>query len=433
MRYRLLLGLCLLVLNGRAAQGGPIDPTLAHQYFQEAEVICNQDHGKLWGVSLCGPILLVDQQTRAVVANQSDREGNLTREGDVFVGKLPERMNVANTATDWAGLKWTMMIWPLPEDSSERAKLIAHELWHRVQDDLGFPSTGPSNNHLDSLEGRTWLRLEWRALERALTQRGTERRRAIEDALLFRSYRRSLFPQAAAEERDLEMHEGLAEYTGVKLAGLPHVAEYVANQLKEAERKESFVRSFAYASGPAYGVLLDEAAPGWRQGLKPSSDLGVLLQQSLSIKLPRDVQPEAIREAKLYDGEALRAAEVERDKRRRQIIAAYRARLVDGPLMVIPLQKMSMQFDPNTLQPLDALGTVYPKIRIVDAWGILTVTGGALMNPTFSTITVPAPSDFYGGPVRGDGWTLELNSGWAIMATDHKGNYVVRQYPTRRK
>ena len=246
----------------------PIDTTLALHYFQEAKALCSRDGGNLWGVSLCAPMIFVDRNTRIVVANQADKEGILTREGDVFVGHLPLKVDIANTATEWAGEIWTMIIFPLPEDKYLRAKLVAHELWHRIQSDIGFPSSGAANNHLDSFEGRVWLQLEWRALAAALTRKGKDRHQAIAHALLFRVYRRAIFPNAAVEEREMEMHEGLAEYTGVRLSGIPNLNQFVVEtDLKEAANKQTFVRSFAYASGPAYAVLLDEAKVAWRKNL----------------------------------------------------------------------------------------------------------------------------------------------------------------------
>jgi len=108
-------------------------------------------------------------------------------------------------------------------------------------------------------------------------------------------------------------------------------------------------------------------------------------------------------------------------------VKKYRARLIDGPVLVIPLQKMNMQFDPGNLVPLDSFGTVYPNIRIVDAWGILTVSkGGALLSVDFSQITVPAPKTTSGKRVEGDGWKLELKSGWLILPGDRAGDFKVR-------
>ncbi len=426
-----LICCCILVCaTALRAQTSSMDTVLAHQYFEEAEQICRADNGKLWGVSLCAPMLFVDRKTRLIVANKSDAENHLTKDGNVFTGHLPERVNIANTAINWAGTRWAMILWPLPENEFERAGLLAHESWHRVQDALKLPGSMPTNAHLDSTQGRLWLQLEWRALASALTTKGDKRRAAAKNALTFRAYRRTLFPQADAEERALEMNEGLAEYTGVKLSGRPNPAQYAASQLKRAEQKETFVRSFAYASGTAYGILLDETGAAWRKNLQPSDDLGSLLQKAFSINLPPDIKREAEDAFKLYGGEALLIAENEREKNRQQRLKPYRASLVNNPVLAIPLQKMNMQFNPNNPLPLDKHGTIYPDIRIVDAWGVLTVAQGALVNPTFTIVYVSAPIEQRARALRGNGWTLDLNDGWTIKPGARKGDYVLQRNDT---
>jgi hypothetical protein len=305
---------------------------------------------------------------------------------------------------------------------------MIHELWHRVQAGLGFPMTSPENAHLDSLQGRVQLQLEWRALRGALTSAGAERRSAIEDALLFRACRRQIFPAGALEERALEMNEGLAEYTGVKLASASdqRAREWAARKLHEAESTPTFVRSFAYASGPAYGLLLDETAPGWRKALKASDDLGTLLAAWLSVHSPTDLEKVAEARANSYDGDKLRAAEAAREAARQRRLAEYRSRLVEGPVLIIPLRKMNVQFDPTNLQPLGDLGTVYPTMRVTDLWGILTVSGGALLSPQWTQIRVPAPRDPRARPLEGDGWTLTLEKGWALAPGERAGDYVLK-------
>ena len=87
-----------------------------------------------------------------------------------------------------------------------------------------------------------------------------------------------------------------------------------------------------------------------------------------------------------------------------------------------------MSFDPGNLVPLEGLGTVYPNIRVVDVWGVLTVArGGALLNQTFSAVNVPAPADASGRSLRGDGWTLELKDGWALVPGAREGDFVVKK------
>lgn len=410
-----------------------IDTTLALQYFQEAEAICKKDNGKLWGVSLCGPMLFVDRATRTVVANQADPEGHLKKDGQVFVGRLPEKELIANTSTRWAGAHWTMLIWPLPENKEARAKLMAHELFHRIQEQIGLPASNPSNNHLDSMEGRTLLQLEWRALRSALARSGAERRAHATDALVFRSHRRALFPEASPNERGLEMNEGVAEYTGFKLRGTADSESIllVVKQLENWEGRPSFVRSFAYASGPAYGFLLDAANANWRGKLKPEDDLGALTQKFFSIELPGNLKEEAEKRSAKYEGGALRASEVERENKRLKRLADYRARFVDGPVLVVPLtDQVQYSFDPGNIEAFDESASVYPNIRVSDDWGILTVTKGALVSREgrrVARVHVPAPADANAQKLEGDGWTLELSKGWILTPGERKGDYYLKQ------
>ena len=300
-----------------------------------------------------------------LVLCHDDREGQLTLTNDVYVGKLPQDINVASTTAPWAGVKWTMIVWPLPGDPNDRGISMAHELWHRVQNDLGLPMSNPANAHLDSLEGRIWLQLEWRALKKAL-QGGPEHHRAVEDALTFRAYRRRLFPEAAPEETALELNEGLAEYTGFTLGSLSVDDEVKAavRRIEQAGGLPSFVRSFAYVSGPPYGILLDETATGWRKNLKPGDDLGKILATAIAFESPNDLKAAAFERSKFYGGDELRAAESAREAQRQKELAEYRARLVDRPVLVIPLRKMNVQFDPRNLVPLAGLGTVYPTLFV---------------------------------------------------------------------
>ena len=318
---------------------------------------------------------------------------------------------------------------PLPEEPHRRASLMAHEMWHRIQNEIGLPRSGAANNHLDTGDGRYWLQLEWRALAAALQAAGPARKETVRDAILFRARRRELFPDAAQAEREMELNEGLAEYTGVKLSGAPDSARFVVeHELKDAPAKETFVRSFAYATGPAYGLLLDDSGGDWRKAVRTSRrDLAELLLERAGIKLPENIEAAANERARRYGSVALAAAEDRRERARRDLLKNYRARLVEGPVLVIPLQRMNMQFDPGNLVPLDSLGTVYPNIRIVDVWGILTVSkSGALLSADFSRITLPAPMDNAGKLIEGEGWKLELNSGWVILPGDRVGDFKVR-------
>jgi hypothetical protein len=431
VRIRLLLGTIVLALalHGVAsAQNDKIDLVKAQQYFTEVKAECERDGGKLWGVSLCVPMAFIDPATRDVVANMPDSAGLLKREGNVYVGVWQKELPIGNSSWKWSGIVWSTIMWPLPDDSTVRLSLLMHESFHNVQGTIGFPSYGPPNPHMDTREGRLWMQLEWRALKAALLATGKERQTAIADALTFRAYRRSLFPGSDSTERHMEMHEGLAEYTGTILCGLPakNIPGYFVNgPYARHIQVASFVSNFAYVSGALYGLLLDNLGVAWRTGLKPENDFGDLLQKAAKVQRPASLESAAHERMAQYDGKALATQEIEREQAHTRVVADYRARLVDGPLLVLSFVKMNIQYDPRGLVALDSLGTVYPTIRVSDVWGILAVTKGGLLASNWRQIQVPAPADIAARPLVGDGWTLELNDGWKVVKGERQGDYTL--------
>jgi hypothetical protein len=423
----------LAMMAGAGAQSGGIDTKRASQYFRQLKETSDRDGGKTWGVPLYGPIMFVDPRSGNVVANQADLDHRLVAQDDVFVGTLPREMNPANTDVKWAGVHWTMVMWPVSEFRQLRERLLLHECFHRLQEKLGLPARDAVNAHLDTLNGRIWIQMEWRALERALRQTGPARKAAITDALLFRAYRRSLFPDSANNENALEVNEGLSEYTGVKLSSAD-LAETVVRAdiiLRQARNNPTFARSFAYVSGPAYGALLDLSGKPWRAGLKPSADLGVLLQQHYGIRV-RMSEAAARAAMSRYEGEEIVTIETQQDQRRKQQIADARKKFWDGPVLILPLgADVSYSYDPNNVLGIDASNTVYPTMRLVDAWGVLTVSNGAWLERDatghLARARLAAPSDLSARPLKEDGWTLELANGWEVVPGDRTGDVTVRK------
>jgi hypothetical protein len=332
--------------------------------FHELDQMCARDAGRMWGVSLCGPTLFVDPKTREVVANQP-----------APATTLPQSIGIANTSVDWGGKKWTMIMLPLPDDDYSRRVLLVHESFHRIQPQLHLDLGSEGGNaHLDTLEGRYWLELEWRALAAAL--RGEPG--ALEDALAFRAKRLSLFPHAADEERALMMREGLAEYTGTAFAEpsldkrIPHLIE----ALRDGEKKPSFVRSFAYVSGPAWGALLE------KNGQRPAANVETLGTASSTLNETR------------YGGPALLAAEKAREEKRQAQLREFRERFIDGPHIVLPLRKFSFEMNPNETTTFENYGTVFPTLTLRADWGTIVVKrGGALISSDWTTLTVPYPAN----------------------------------------
>ncbi len=412
----------------------PIDLDEARRIFEEAAALSRAEGGKLWGRELYGPLLFADRSTRFAVANQKDAAGELLESGGVFVGTLPEHVPLANTAVTWSGVEWTMVLWPLSKNRYVRGKLLAHELYHRIQDDLGLAPADALNPHLDSADGRIWLRLEGNALVEALIRDKEERRRAASDALLFRARRHGLFPDAADAERLLELNEGLAEYTGWRASGLPEsvLPDRAALALEErlASGSANLVRGFAYATGPAYALLLDLLRPDWRKGLSLESDLSQLLAGALAWKAPEDLAAASDAATKRYDGPRILQEERARESKREARLAELRRRFFDGPVLVLPLgSQVSYEFDPNHVEAYDDSSSVYDPLRLSDAWGILTVEGGGALvvrdgsMPTSARVS--APADPAARPLHGDGWTLELADGWKLVPGERAGDFAL--------
>ncbi|MDD4645060.1 MAG: hypothetical protein PHY99_03645 [Bacteroidales bacterium] len=191
------------------------DLKLIGTYFKQADSLCACDNGKLWGITLNGPIMLVNPENRLIIANRQDNAKQFAEKSGLFLGKLPVSINIANTSLDWSGEKWTMvMLNALPQDDPySRNKLLIHESWHRMQDQIGIPAVTSFNTHLDDLKGIILLKLEFLALKNALISNPVpEKKKHLENALIIKKYRQLLFP--GNNENAFERHEGMAEYTG---------------------------------------------------------------------------------------------------------------------------------------------------------------------------------------------------------------------------
>ena len=376
-----------------------IDLGAARNAHAELQAMCDADRGRLWGRSVCGPLVFADRRTRDAVQ---------FLDGNVIETRVPDSIGIANTGVDWDGRRWTMVMWPLPSSTISRRALLAHESFHRIQPELGLPMNSPANAHLDTAEGRYWMRMEWRALARALVTGSDD---AIADALTFRAKRHALAPNAAEEERLLEMNEGLAEHTGFALA-VPYVRERIAplvKKLANAEKSETFARAFAYTSGPAWGALLEMRDPRWTRKLfgvrQPQLPLSHTKSAAVAAALQND------------DGDAVLAEENARAEQKRALMAKLEARFITGPTLTLPLEQMSFTFDPNSVQPFGDRGSVYESLEVRDLWGKIVVReGGGWITSDFKRLIVPAD---------GAGYELTLNEGWKIVAGAREGDKPV--------
>ena len=347
-------------------------------------------------------------------------------------GDRPRALGFVNAPIQWGGTTWSAYVWQMiPKDdrgSAEGCSCTSCFIASRAASGLPASAEPPGsgeNAHLDSLEGRYWMRLEWRALARALGASGAARLSAI--AMRWRFARRgnSAFPAPRQTEHVVDIIEGIATYTQYVIASesAQDAIQHAVARLAGAETGTSFVQTFAYASGAGYGLLLDALSPGWHRKFTGASDFGQLLSAAAGVT----AAPDAAAAAARYDGASLRAAEEQRDRDQQAIIAELRRRYVDGPVLVVPRAGSGMVNNMGATV-IPGAGTVYRALATKGAWGFFDAQDGALISADGETVSLPAPVVVDATTLKGDGWTATVGPGWTVQPGPRPGSFrVVRQ------
>ena len=229
----------------------------------------------------------------------------------------------------------------------------------------------------------------------------------------------------------MELNEGLAEYTGMRLRGTRSAETRAALALRTADfgERASYPKSFAYETGPAYGLLADALAdprnerPSWREGLTQRSSLSEIVAAQVGYRKPAGLDATALRAARRYGYAEALSAETLRERIRATREAAYLRLLVTGPVLRLPIPKGNYSYDPNDTFSLGRFGTVFPQTTVEDEWGRLVATQGALLAVDSKTVWVMAPKN--AKTLVGPGWTLTLSPGWHLRPTERAGSYEV--------
>jgi hypothetical protein len=412
------------------ASTASIQLSAAEAVFAMAATLCQADDGRLWGISLCGPLMLADPQTHDAVVNVP--VAGAARDDGLYRLTLPKVFPIADSPTEYGGIRWAMVRWPPSGDADEQAVLLMHESFHRIQPRLGFNGDADVSiagvPSLDTQAGRIWLRGELSALRVALESAGSARTKALRDALAMRAYRHSLFPGAAAAEQNLDVLEGLAESTGIDV-GLPpdRRIAYAVQDIALVESVPSYVRAIPYGTGPAYSLLLDASFPDWRRKVTPSTDIAEMaaIAYGIAISVPTASQAQAI--IAQFGGATIEREEAARAAKKAALSRTYRAEFVTGSTLRLPMKHFSINFNPSEVEQFENFGSVYHNLTINAQWGSITVADGdALISPDFKILTVAAPLSVTGATLRGTHWILQLSSGAKIVPDLNKpGSYLV--------
>ncbi len=404
-------------------------PEKASKYFGEIEAICNRDSGKLWGKNLYGPIMFVERVSRRVVANRPDKEGNLKSKDGVWVGLYPKELVLSNSPVIYGGTQFAMVPLPNEEEDYRITTRAIHSLFHRFQENEGMKASNFNAPNMDDKEARLWMKLEWKALRKAINSQGDEQRLAIRDALVFRGSNRELYQRNADEENKFETYEGLATFTYTLLC-TNSPGEFKTRLFENLNRiyaMQSYARSYGFIHGALYATLLYEKGYDLKKINVVNFDLGNAVKDLYNIELPAICRDVAGSLAVSYDIEAITREENQRDEDIRTNINSQISRFTEKPVVFLELESPYFDFEPEDIHSLDSLGTLYNSMRVSDNWGKLTVDkGGCLVSNNMKFVRITAKSfKADKSHFSGEGWHLILNNGWELTAVDQ--NYFVRK------
>src|SRR5512133_925012 len=77
-----------------------VDQQRAQEYFKEARALCERDGGRLWGVSICAPMVIADRRTQTIATSQPEPEGD-----------RPRLLGIVNAPVKWGGATWGAYMW----------------------------------------------------------------------------------------------------------------------------------------------------------------------------------------------------------------------------------------------------------------------------------------------------------------------------------
>jgi hypothetical protein len=406
-----------------------LTPEKALKYFKDIENICNLDSGKLWGKNLYGPIMFVDRENRIIRTNQPDSEGLLSAEDGIYSGIYPKELMISNTPVIYGGTLYAMTPLPDEEDDFRIKTQVLHSLFHRFQKEAGISSFGYNTNNMDDKEARLWIKLEWKALRKAISSEGEERQLCVRDALIFKGANRELYRKYASDENRFENYEGLATFTYTLLC-TNSCDEYKARLFENLDRiysMQSYSRVYGFIHGALYATLLNDRGFNFHKIQTEDFDLGEAVRETYNIELPAICRDVAGSLAFNYDIDAINREEEQRLADIAESVHKQISTFTEKPVIFLELESPYFDFEPEDVHTLDTLGTLYNSIRVSDNWGKLTVDrGGCLVSNNFKYLRITSKGfKEEKNRISGEGWHLILNSDWVLVPVDQ--NYFIRK------
>jgi len=401
----------------------------ALRYFNKVEEACNRDNGKLWGKNLYGPVMYIDRSSRKIMANHPDEEGLLNEKDGIYTGTYPRELLINNIAVQYGGTLFAMAPLPNEEDEYTIINRAIHGLFHCYQESIGWTSSGYNTSNLNEKNARLWIKLEWKALRKAINAEGLEQKLALRDALVFKGSNREQYPGYILDEIRFENYEGLAAFTYILLTS-ESPGQYKDRLLEYLDRiytRPVFSRSYGAVTGAIYANLLYIKGYDFKNIKSENVDLAEEVKKLYEIQLPEVCRDVAGSIALNYEIGVIQDEEAEREADIRDRIHRQISTFTEKPVVYLDLESPYFDFEDSDIHPMDTLGILYSALRVSDNWGRLTVeNGGCLVSNNLKYLRITS-KDYKADKnrIEGEGWHLVLNSGWAMVRVDE--NYLVRK------
>lgn len=100
----------------------------------------------------------------------------------------------------------------------------------------------------------------------------------------------------------------------------------------------------------------------------------------------------------------------------KEINEDYYNQPVTDTVLYIPITgSMDIDLDPSKIFEHTDSGMIYKgKFRISGPWGDLNLNGEIFLEETWEYLILDKPVDYYGSPVKGKNWELNLDNNWYI-------------------
>jgi len=406
MRLRLILILILFTTLKLKAQDTLLLNKLS-EFIGEFEKEGNLEDSKTWGISFEIPIMIATSDF--VITNRP--VDSFIRYKNIFFGKTNEIKPGGHSRKNWKGIDWGFYTYPDKafENKNERLSLFFHEAFHRNQPFIGLDGIWTQCSHLTNSDARSLLKLEYNALLKSLND--SEYKTDLIDALTFRAYRYYLYPNAYNEEQAIEILEGLAEYTGLKLSG--YTKDEIFKILKQQMSYNP--QLFAYFSGAIYGFVLDIADTTWRKNIKQNDNFLYFVQKRLELKLPMNLKLHIESVRNKYGWDTISITEIAINKQIKKQEKFYTEIFFKKPVIKIPMNlcKGGYRFKSSIIFPL-ANGKVYNGFSTSGDWGELSAKDEIFFSVN---ILLPTPFEKKEKLVIGKGWQIKLSDNWTIKQT----------------